>query len=112
MFDVIANLIDKFLVLVLLGFGLATGAGMLFAYLKTRSAPAVLGMAALGISAMVLVANMTTVANLFGADVLGDDRVTVDQVTGRSGPSPTTTNPGGSTGTTVCTEQQSEAGVC
>lgn len=109
MFDVIANLIDNFLVVVLLGFGLATAGLMLFAYFKTRSAPAVLGTAALGIAAMVLVANMTTVANLFGNDVLGDNSVNVEQVTGRSGPSPTPTTPGGgTTGTTACTEDQNE----
>ena len=94
MFDLIANLIDKFLVLVLLGFGLAT---------------AVLGMAVLGIGAIVLVANMTTLADRFGDDVLGDDKTTVEQVTGRSGPGQTPTNSrGGTTATTVCNAQQAE----
>lgn len=111
MFDLIANLIDKFQVLVLLGFGVATAAGMLFAYVKTRSAPAVLGMAALGIGAMVLVANMTTFADKFGGDVLGDEKVTVEQVTGRSGPGQSPTS-GGPTGTTDCSDQQAEVGDC
>ena len=82
MFEVIMTLMANLKVVLLLGFGVATAAGMLFAYIKTRSTPAVLGLAFLGIAAMVLVANINTFADKFGGDVLGNEVVTVQQVTG------------------------------
>lgn len=97
MVDLIVNLIDQYTVVVLLGFGFATAGLMLLAFIKTRSAPAVLGMAAVGITAMVLVANMTTFANRFGEDVLGDETITVEEATGRNG---------------TCTSIQKENGAC
>ena len=71
MFDVITRLMSNVQTVLIVLFIVATGAMMFVAYVKTRSTPAVLGMAALGVAAIVLVANISTVANLFGADVLG-----------------------------------------
>lgn len=96
MADVIMAVIHKYQAVVIVLFIFATGGLMLLAFIKTRSAPAVVGVAALGIGAIFLLANMTTVADLIGEDVLGTDRVTVEQVTR----------------TTVCTQQQSEVGAC
>ena len=100
MFEVIATLIANVKIVLLLSFGVATAAGMLFAYVKTRSTPAVLGLAFLGISAIVLVANINTFADKFGGDVLGNESVTVGSVTGVQ---PTgNVADGDTTATTVC----------
>ncbi|MDE0353894.1 MAG: hypothetical protein OXM57_14530 [bacterium] len=113
MVDVIVNLMYKYQVLVMVGFGFATAGLMLWAFVKTRSAPAVLGMAAVGIGAMVLVANMTTVANRFGEDVLGNETITIEQVTGRSAPGQSSTAPGGGgTPTTVPCDDEFSPGSC
>ena len=112
MVDLILNLIDKYTVVTLVALGFATAGLVLLTLIKTRSAPHVLGMAALGIGAMVLVANITTFANRFGEDVLGNETITVEQATGRSAPGQSSGSPGGSTGTTECTPQQEAAGTC
>ncbi|MYD20887.1 MAG: hypothetical protein F4X04_01480 [Holophagales bacterium] len=111
MADLIVNLIDKYTVVTLIALGFATAGLVLLTLIKTRSAPHVLGMAALGIGAMVLVANITTFANRAGEDVLGNETITVEQATGRSGPGQSSGSPGGSTGTT-CTPDQRESNSC
>ena len=99
MFDVITNLLINFNYIVVVALMAVTGAMMFIAFVKTRSTPAVLGMAALGVASIVLVANITTVANLFGGDVLGNQytEVTTPVVGAPVGSSPAVTTPG-----TVC----------
>lgn len=110
MADLIVNLIDTYTVVTLIALGFATAGLVLWALIKTRSAPHVLGMAALGIGAMVLVANITTFANRFGEDVLGNETITVEQVTGRSGPTPPSSGSGGGTTTLPCDEYTNPGG--
>ena len=110
MFEIIETLIANVRVVLILLFGVATAAGMLFAYMKTRSAPAVIGLAILGIVAIVLVVNMNTFADKVGQDVLGGEQVKVGQVTGTAPPAPA--GGGGPTTTVACTKDQSDAGLC
>ena len=99
MFELITNLLINFKYIVVVALMAVTGAMMFIAFVKTRSTPAVLGMAALGVASIVLVANITTVANLFGGDVLGNQytSVTTPVVGTPVGSSPAVTTPG-----TVC----------
>lgn len=96
MFELITNLLINFKYVVVVALMAVTGAMMFIAFVKTRSTPAVLGMAALGVASIVLVANITTVANLFGGDVLGNQytQVTTPVVSGTVGTSPAATTPG------------------
>ena len=71
MFDVVTNLMIQFRVLTIVAFSVAVGAMIFIAYVKTRSTPAVIGMAVLGVGAILIVANITTVVNLSGSDVFG-----------------------------------------
>ena len=95
MFDLITNLLINFKYVVVVALMAVTGAMMFIAFVKTRSTPAVLGMAALGVASIVLVANITTVANLFGGDVLGPDytNVTTPVVSGTPAAGPVATAP-------------------
>ena len=98
MFNVITNLMSQFRTLTIVVFSVAVGAMILVAYVKTRSTPAVLGIAVLGVGAILLVANITTVVNLSGSDVFGTQHTPVETpgmftTVGNGGgtPSPTTT---------------------
>lgn len=97
MFDVITNLATQFRTLTIVLFSVAVGALILIAYVKTRSTPAVLGIAVLGVGAILLVANITTVVNLSGSDVFGGQHTPVNTpgvvttVGNTGGTSPTTT---------------------
>lgn len=97
MFNVITNLATQFRTLTIVLFSVAVGALILIAYVKTRSTPAVLGIAVLGVGAILLVANITTVVNLSGEDVFGTQHTPVNTpgvvttVGNTGGTSPTTT---------------------
>ncbi|MDE0170500.1 MAG: hypothetical protein OXS29_13500 [bacterium] len=98
MFDVVTNLMIQFRILTIVAFSVAVGAMIFIAYVKTRSTPAVLGIAVLGVGAILLVANITTVVNLSGSDVFGTQHAPVSTpgvvttvVDSGGSPSPTTT---------------------
>ena len=71
MLDMIAGFLNDIRSLLVIAFGVATAAGMAAAYMKTRSAPAVLGTAVLGLAAILIVANMNFFVNQMQGDIIG-----------------------------------------